>query len=549
MKENKENEGKEEVSIREHALYARNWAKIFLPYERVRKWEDEKKLPEEIIQKFIDSGIPAARFPLVYGGMGVSLLVTNLHQVEIARKSRSVSLVLTTNKLAGWPIFKFGTSEQKEKWLRILAQARGGFFLSEPTGGTWAANIGVTATQINEGKEYIIKGSSKVFITNPDGEVGVLFARTGTFDKMHKGITAFIFDPQDPRVRLGKFEDKTACRASRTCQVFFDDLEIPTENILGNLHEGYSIAMHTLGTSGRPDIAAQSLGMAYEALLLALDYAKDRILFGKPIINFDVIREEFAKMASSIVAGFIFLKFICERIGSFDHAAVSEEPHEYLNFISAVAKLYCTELAVYAAQKCSNVFGGYGYMRDYPISSFREDAGVATRYEGVNEIQREVIIRRLLNAYSKADPYKGELENSWLAPYLKLVAVLDRHSVEGVPILAKQNILFHIADSFARARVGMEFSDFLIQNMPFASPRVSEFLIAAYDVFWLNRDFDSLCFDLVTKYGIDDPWLKAVSVERLLQDSEKNSCHKSVAKVLEYLQEGEEIDYLDWLGL
>src|SRR5690606_23517321 len=286
--------------------------------------------------------------------------------------------------LASWPIHKFGTLEQKERFLRPLAEGKklGAYGLTEPGSGSDAA--GMRTTAVRDGDSYVLNGS-KIFITNGgEAEIYVVFALTDP-EKKHRGITAFIVEKGTPGFSFGKKEQKLGIRSSPTLEILFDNCRIPAENRLGEEGEGFKIAMMTLD-GGRNGIAAQAVGIAQGAFDAALAYAKEREQFGKPIAAQQAIQFKLADMATRIEAS---------RLLTYQAAWLESQGLPY-GKASAMAKLFAGDTAMDVTIEAVQIFGGYGYTREYPVERMMRDAKITQIYEGTNEIQRLVIARHLL---------------------------------------------------------------------------------------------------------------------------------------------------------
>ncbi len=308
---------------------------------------------------------------------------------ELSRVDASVGVTLSAHvSLASWPIWKFGTEEQKARFLRPLATGEkiGAYCLTEPGSGSDAA--GMRTTALRDGDSYVLNGS-KVFITNGDvGDIYIVFALTDPkAEKRHRGISAFIVEKGTPGFRMGKKESKLGIRSSTTYEVIFEDCRVPAENLLGREGEGFKIAMMTLD-GGRNGIAAQAVGIAQGAFEAALAYAKERKQFGKPIAEQQAIQFMLADMATKIEAA---------RLLTYQAAWLEDNGLPY-GKASAMAKLFAGDVAMEVTIDAVQIFGGYGYTKEYPVERFMRDAKITQIYEGTNEIQRLVIANHLLKA-------------------------------------------------------------------------------------------------------------------------------------------------------
>lgn len=342
--------------------------------------DEEERWDMGIWKKMAELGLCGIPWPEEYGGAGADYLSYVIAVEELSRVDSSVGVTLSAHtSLAGWPVYKFGTEEQKQKYLRAMAEGKsmGAYCLTEPGSGSDAA--GMKTTAVLEGDEWVINGS-KIFITNGAyADVFIVFAQTNPALK-HKGIAAFIVEKNFPGFSVGKKEKKLGIRSSSTTEVIFDNCRVPKENILGQVGEGFKIAMMTLD-GGRNGISAQALGIAQGAFDHALAYAKDRVQFGKPIAKLQGIQFKLADMATKIEAS---------RLLTYQAAWRESEGVSY-GLQSAMSKLFAGDTAMEVTIEAVQIFGGYGYTREYPVERFMRDAKITQIYEGTNEIQRVVI--------------------------------------------------------------------------------------------------------------------------------------------------------------
>ena len=363
---------------------ARSFAqKEVLP--KAAELDESGRFPEELVRKMGELGLMGVAVPEEYGGAGMDNICYVIAMEEIARACASTSVILSVNNsLACDPILKFGTEEQKRRFLLPLASGShlGCFGLTEPGAGSDAGSQKTTA--IREGARYIVNGT-KNFITNaPQADTCILFAMTDK-EKKHKGITAFILDMKTKGVTIGKNEKKLGITASATASIILEDAEIPEENRLAGEGDGFKVAMHTLD-GGRIGIAAQAIGIARASLEDALAYAKERKQFGQPIANFQAIQWMLADMATEIDAS---------RVLTY-RAAWLKDRNTRHSKESSMAKLYASETAMRASVKGIQIHGGYGYIKEYPAERHFRDAKITEIYEGTSEIQRLVISSALL---------------------------------------------------------------------------------------------------------------------------------------------------------
>lgn len=347
---------------------------------------DEKELfPRDIFDKMGELGILGLPYPEEYGGAGSDFLSYAIAVEEISRVCGSTGIGLSVHvSLCAWPIFKYGTEEQKQTYLRPLAEGRklGAFGLTEPNAGTDAAAGSTIA--VRDGDSYILNGT-KVFNTNGgEAEVEVIFAATDKAAGL-KGLTAFIVDKGTPGLRFGKRETKMGIRSSVQREVIMEDCRVPAANRLGKEGEGFKIAMTTLD-GGRIGVAAQALGLAQGALDEAIKYSKQRVQFGKPIATFQGVNFLLADMATKIEAA----RFMVYR------AAFNKSNHLPYAKEAAMAKLFASDIAMEVTTDAVQIFGGYGYSREYPVERMMRDAKITQIYEGTNQAQRMVIAANIL---------------------------------------------------------------------------------------------------------------------------------------------------------
>ncbi|MFV8826294.1 acyl-CoA dehydrogenase [Alkalihalobacterium sp. APHAB7] len=347
--------------------------------------DEEERFDRVIFDKMAELGITGIPFPEEYGGIGADYVSYAIAVEELSRVCASTGVTLSAHvSLCSWPIYKFGTEEQKQKYLRALAEGRsiGAYGLTEPGAGSDVASMKTTAKE--DGDHYILNGS-KIFITNGGvADIYVVFAVTDA-DKKHKGITAFIVEGDMPGFSVGKKEKKLGIRSSPTAEIIFEDLRVPKENILGKEGEGFKVAMMTLD-GGRNGIAAQALGIAQGALDAAVGYAKERKQFGKTIGAQQGIGFKLADMATKIEAARLLT-----------YQAAWQKSEGIPNALeAAMSKLFAGDIAMEVTVEAVQVFGGYGYTKDYPVERYMRDAKITQIYEGTNEIQRLVISKMLL---------------------------------------------------------------------------------------------------------------------------------------------------------
>ncbi|MEG1593342.1 MAG: acyl-CoA dehydrogenase [Oscillibacter sp.] len=336
--------------------------------------------PRENIEKLFRYGVMGMVVPKEYGGAGADDLAAAIAVEELSKQCASTGDILAThNGLCCGPIIKNGSEEQKKKYLPMLTTGHkvGAFALTEPNAGSDASKGQTEA--VLEGDHYVMNGS-KIFITNGYvAEVFVVFAMTDK-TKGTKGISAFIVEKDFPGFSVGKHEEKLGLHGSPTAEIVFTDCIVPKENLLGKEGKGFGIAMQTLD-GGRIGIAAQSLGLAEGAMEEAIEYTKGRVQFGKPISKFQNTQFTFADMKMGIEAG---------RLLTYQ-AAMLKSAGKRFTPEAAMAKLFTSEHAMKTTTKALQMFGGYGYTKDYPMERMMRDAKITEIYEGTSEVQRIVI--------------------------------------------------------------------------------------------------------------------------------------------------------------
>ncbi|MCM3545902.1 acyl-CoA dehydrogenase [Priestia megaterium] len=344
--------------------------------------DEEERFDRGIFTQMADLGLTGIPWPEQYGGIGSDYLAYCIAVEELSRVCASTGVTLSAHtSLAGWPIYTFGTEEQKQKYLKPMATGEkiGAYGLTEPSAGSDAG--GMRTLAVKDGENYILNGS-KIFITNGgEADIYVVFA---CIDPNEKRTSAFIIEKDMPGFSVGKKEKKLGIRSSPTTEIIFEDCRVPKENLLGNEGEGFKVAMMTLD-GGRNGIAAQAVGIAQGALDAAVAYAKERQQFGKPIISQQGIAFKLADMATSIEAA---------RLLTYQAAWLESQGLPY-GKESAMSKLYAGDTAMKVTTEAVQVFGGYGYTKDYPVERFMRDAKITQIYEGTQEIQRLVISRYL----------------------------------------------------------------------------------------------------------------------------------------------------------
>ena len=352
----------------------------------VEEMEETDRFPREVIKRMGELGLMGIPIPEAYGGaeMDYTSYIIAIH--ELSKVSATVGVILSVHTSVGTlPILAFGTEEQKKRYIPKLATGGylGAFALTEPSSGSDASSMKTRA--VRDGDHYILNGS-KIFITNGgEADTYVAFARTNPEEKGSKGVTAFIIEHDMPGFSVGKKEKKMGLNGSNTVEIIFEDCRVPVENRLGEEGQGFKIAMANL-ESGRIGIAAQSLGIAEAALNYATAYAKERHQFGKPIGQNQGLGFKLADMATEVEAA----KLLTYRAADLKNHGIP-----CMQEVS-MAKLFASKAAVKASIEAVQVYGGYGYTKDYPVERLFRDAKVCEIYEGTSEIQKIVISRNLM---------------------------------------------------------------------------------------------------------------------------------------------------------
>lgn len=351
----------------------------------VMEWDEAQHFPVELFKQLGELGMMSVFVPEQYGGSGFGYFEYVTVIVEIAKVCGSIGLsVAAHNSLCTGHILAFGNEEQKQKWLPKLATAEwiGAWGLTEANTGSDA--MGMNTTAILDGDHYIVNGSKNWITHGKSGNVAVVMVRTGEKGDS-KGISALVIEKGTPGFTAGKKENKLGMRASETTELIFDNCRVPKENLLGAEGDGFKQAMKVLD-GGRISIAALSLGIAKGAFEAAVAYSKERKQFGQPISNFQGIAFKLADMATEIEAAELLIM----------QAADLKNRHQPVTKQSAMAKYYASEVAVRTATEAVQIFGGYGYTKDFPVEKYYRDAKLCTIGEGTSEIQKIVISREVL---------------------------------------------------------------------------------------------------------------------------------------------------------
>jgi len=347
---------------------------------------DEKaEYPTKTLQKMAKLGLLGIIIPTEYGGAGLDTVSYAIAIEEISRKCASTGVVSSVhNSLTAWPIMKYGTEEQKKKYLPILAKGEkiGAFAATEPNAGSDLGAMQTTA--VLKGNNYIINGDKTFITSGPEAGIIIVFAVTDK-EAGSKGISAFIVESDFKGYKVGGIFDKLGINASKTSELIFEEMEVPKENLLGKEGDGFKIALSTLD-GGRIGIACQAVGIAQAALDECIEYSKQRQQFGRPIAKFQAIQWMVAEMATRIEASrFLTL-----------NAAYKKDIGERYSKEAAMAKLFASETAMECVIKGVQIHGGYGYTKEYTIERLFRDAKITEIYEGTSEVQKMVIAGSLL---------------------------------------------------------------------------------------------------------------------------------------------------------
>lgn len=349
------------------------------------------EFPWDIYQLLSENGLVGVGMPEDLGGGGADLLTFCLSVEEVARVCATSSLIIAAQHLGAMPILVAGSAEQKSRFIPDIASGKkmSAFALTEPEAGSDAG--GTKTRAVRDHDVYHITGT-KVFITNGGlAKTVVVFASTDLSQGV-RGVSAFVVDGESSGISVGRIEDKMGIRGSQTAMLNFDNVAVPVANRLGEEGEGFKIAMRTLDRT-RPGIAAQALGIAQGALDVTLEHLKQRRQFGRPLVDQEAIQFMLADMETGIEASRHLLYRAADVVETAGFATVSSaEVTRY----SAMAKLMCSDTAMKVTTDAVQLFGGYGYVRDYPVERMMRDAKITQIYEGTNQIQRLVIFRNLL---------------------------------------------------------------------------------------------------------------------------------------------------------
>jgi alkylation response protein AidB-like acyl-CoA dehydrogenase len=372
---------------------------------RAAEIDEQAEYPQDLRQLLAEQDILGLPFETEHGGTGTGTLMLNMAVEEIAKACASTALILMVQELGTLPIKLFGSDELKDRFLPRCASGEWSpaFALSEPDAGSDPG--GMLTKAVRDGDEWVIDGT-KNWITNLGvADFYVVFAVTDREAGHSRGITAFVVEADRPGFSVGKLEHKLGIRGSPTGQPIFDGVRVPDANVVGEVNQGFKVAMGTLDRS-RLGVAAQALGIAQGATDYAAAYARERKQFGKPINSFQAIQFKLADMETQCAAGRELLYQACAKIDRSDatrsaSSLADNGPHQShpadsdIGKYSAMAKLFCSDVAMNVTVEAVQVLGGYGYVKEYPVERMLRDAKITQIYEGTNEIQRLVIARTL----------------------------------------------------------------------------------------------------------------------------------------------------------
>ncbi|OGX89877.1 acyl-CoA dehydrogenase family protein [Hymenobacter coccineus] len=351
----------------------------------IMEWDESQEFPRDVFRRLGELGLMGVLVPTEYGGAGFGYPEYVTAIAELSRIDGSIGLSMAAhNSLCTGHILQHASEAQKQQYLPRLASGEwlGAWGLTEPNTGSDAGNMRTTATL--DGDAYVLNGAKNFITHGKSGDVAVVIARTGEVGDSH-GMTAFIVERGTPGFAAGRKENKLGMRASETTEMIFTDCRVPVANVIGAVGEGFVQSLKVLD-GGRISIAALSLGIAQGALDAAIQYSKERQQFNKPISQFQGIAFKLADMATEIEAA----RLLTYRAAEMKDAGLN------VNRESAMAKLYASEVSVRVANEAVQIFGGYGYTKDYPVEKFYRDAKLCTIGEGTSEIQKLVIARTLL---------------------------------------------------------------------------------------------------------------------------------------------------------
>jgi butyryl-CoA dehydrogenase len=349
------------------------------------KYDETEEFAWEIVKVLSDSDLFGIYIPEAYGGLGGGVMEMCIVAEELSKACGGIALGFAGTALGTYPILLYGSDEQKKKYLPAIAKGKrlAAFCITEAEAGSDAGSIKTSAKK--EGDHYILNGTKQWITNGGEADVYTVIAITDK-TKGARGASAFIVEKGTKGLDFGQKEKKLGIRASATREVIFTDCKIPKENLISKEGMGFIVAMKTFDNS-RPGVAAQALGIAQGALDLAIDYSRKRYQFGQPISSFQAIQHMLADMATQVEAA---------RALVYSTARMIDAGVKNISKESAMAKVYASDVAMKVTVDAVQIFGGYGYMRDYPIEKYMRDAKITQIYEGTNQIQRNVIAANLI---------------------------------------------------------------------------------------------------------------------------------------------------------
>ena len=354
------------------------------------KYDEEEIFPWEIIKILADSDLFGVYIPEEYGGMGYGIFELCIVIEELSRVCGGIALAYAGTALGAFPILMFGNEEQKKKYLPPIAKGEkiAAFAVTEPEAGSDITNLNTTAKR--QGDYYILNGTKQWITNGGEAEIYTVIAATDK-SKGTRGMTAFILEKGMEGFEFGKKEKKLGIRASATRELIFNNCKVPKENVLGREGMGFIITLKNFDTS-RPGVAAQALGIAQGAFEAAVEYAHQRKQFGQPISSFQAIQHMLAEMATEIEAA---------RALIYQTARMIDSGEKNISKESAMCKLFASDVAMKVTTNAIQIFGGYGYMKDYPVEKMFRDAKITQIYEGTNQIQKNIIALELIKELAR----------------------------------------------------------------------------------------------------------------------------------------------------
>ncbi|MBN3037828.1 MAG: acyl-CoA dehydrogenase [Candidatus Omnitrophica bacterium] len=377
-----------DYQLNEQQIMIRDLARQ-IAQEKIRpkaaEYDEQEKFPWDIMEVLAQSDLFGVYIDEKYGGSGGGVMELAIATEELSKACGGIAVCFAASALGTYPIILFGSEEQKQKYLPDLASGKkiAAFALTEASAGSDASNVQTTARK--EGDHYVLNGTKQWITNGGEAQVYTVVAMTDK-SKGARGASTFIVEKDTPGFTFGKKEKKLGIRASATRELVFTDCKVPKENLIGREGMGFIVAMKTFDSS-RPGVAAQAVGIAQGALDLAVDYARQRVQFGKSISSFQGVQFMLADMATQIEASRTLVYAACRHVDSGAKNVAKE---------SSMAKLFASDVAMKVTTDCVQIFGGYGYMRDYPIEKYMRDAKITQIYEGTNQIQRDVIAHHII---------------------------------------------------------------------------------------------------------------------------------------------------------